>query len=294
MKSKKNKVDPKKVRKEVEKVYAQAISKEDGNCCGSLEKSCCSTLAIAKNICYSEDDLANLPLDSGITSFGCGNPLAYSEVREGETVLDLGMGAGLDLLIASRKVGPSGRVIGVDMTEEMIEIAKENIKAAGVTNVEVRKGLIEDLPVDSSSVDWVISNCVINLSPEKEKVFSEIARVLKPGGRMIVSDIVAENLPPWMSENKKLYCSCISGAINEKEYLSGLRRAGLEQVKVNERQVYKSDDIESIIKSSDDLSLLSVVENGEELGSKEVIRRIARELDDKVASVKISARKPVL
>jgi arsenite methyltransferase len=294
MKSKKNKVNSKKVRKEVEKVYAQAISKEDGNCCGSLEKSCCSTLAIAKNIGYSEEDLANLPLDSGLTSFGCGNPLAYSGVREGETVLDLGMGAGLDLLIASRKVGPSGRVIGVDMTEEMIERAKENIKAAGVTNVEVRKGLIEDLPVDSSSVHWVISNCVINLSPEKEKVFSEIARVLKPGGRMIVSDIVAEDLPPWMSENKKLYCSCISGAISEKEYFSGLRKAGLEQVKVNERQVYKFDEIESIIKSSDDLSFLSAVGNGEELGSEEAIRRIARELDGKVASVKISARKPVL
>ena len=204
------------------------------------------------------------------------------------------MGTGLDLLIASRKVGPSGRVIGVGMTEEMIERAKENIKAAGVTNAEVRKGLIEDLPVDSSSVDWVISNCVINLSPEKEKVFSEIARVLKPGGRMVVSDLVAENLPPWMPENKKLYCSCISGAISEKEYLSGLRRAGLEQVKVNERQVYKFDEIESIIKSSDDLSFLSAVGNREELGSKEVIRRIARELDGKVASVNISARKPVL
>jgi arsenite methyltransferase len=294
MKSKKNKVDPKKVRKEVEKVYGQSVSKEGGNCCGSLEKSYCSTLAIAKNIGYSEEDLANLPLDSGITSFGCGNPLAYSKVKEGETVLDLGMGTGLDLLIASRKVGPSGQVIGVDMTEEMIERAKENIKAAGVTNVEVRKGLIEDLPVDSSSVDWVISNCVINLSPEKEKVFSEIARVLKPGGRMIVSDIVAEDLPPWMSENKKLYCSCISGAISEKEYLSGLRRAGLEQVKVNERQIYKSEDIESFIQSPDDFSLLSGGDNIKGLNLEETVSQIAKELDGKVASVKISARKPVL
>jgi arsenite methyltransferase len=294
MKSKKNKVDPKKVRKEVEKVYGQSVSKEGGNCCGSLEKSYCSTLAIAKNIGYSEEDLANLPLDSGITSFGCGNPLAYSKVKEGETVLDLGMGTGLDLLIASRKVGPSGQVIGVDMTEEMIERAKENIKAAGVTNVEVRKGLIEDLPVDSSSVDWVISNCVINLSPEKEKVFSEIARVLKPGGRMIVSDIVAEDLPPWMSENKKLYCSCISGAISEKEYLSGLRRAGLEQVKVNERQIYKSEDIESFIQSPDDFSLLSGGDNIKGLNLEETVSQIAKELDGKVASVKISARRPVL
>ena len=283
MKSKENKINPKKMREEVEKVYAQAISKKDGNCCcGSIEKSCCSPLTIAKNIGYSEEDLANLPSDSGLTSFGCGNPLAYSEVKAGETVVDLGMGAGLDLLIASRKVGPSGKVIGVDMTEEMIERAKENIKAAGVTNVEVRKGMIEDLPVDSSSVDWVISNCVINLSPEKEKVFSEIYRVLKPGGRMVVSDIVAEKIPEWMYENKKLYCSCVSGAISEKKYLSGLRQVGLERVKVSERQVYKFDEIESIIKSSEDL------------GSEEAIRRIARELDGKVASVKISASKPVL
>jgi ubiquinone/menaquinone biosynthesis C-methylase UbiE len=293
MKSKKNKVNPKKVRKEVEQVYAQAISKEDGNCCGSLEKSCCSTLAVAKNIGYSEEDLANFSLDSGLTSFGCGNPLAYSEVREGETVLDLGMGAGLDLLIASRKVGPSGRVIGVDMTEEMIERAKKNIKTAGVTNVEVCKGLIEDLPVDSSSVDWVISNCVINLSPEKEKVFSEIARVLKPGGRMVISDIIAEDLPEWMYENKKLYCSCVSGAISEKKYLSGLHRAGLEQVKVNERQVYKSEDIESFIQSSDDFSLLSEIKNIKKLSSEEALKRIAKELNGKVASVKIFARKPV-
>jgi len=204
------------------------------------------------------------------------------------------MGAGLDLLIASRKVGPSGQVIGVDMTEEMIERAKENIKAAGVTNVEVRKGLIEDLPVDSSSVDWVISNCVINLSPEKEKVFSEIARVLKPGGRMVISDIVAENIPEWMYENKKLYCSCVSGAISEKEYLSGLRRAGLEQVKVNERQVYKSEDIESFIQSPDDFSLLSGGDNIKGLNLEETVSPIVKELDGKVASVKISARKPVL
>lgn len=169
-------------------------------------------------------------------------------------MLDLGPGAGLDLLIAARKVGPSGQVIGVDMTEEMINKAKENIKAAGVKNVEVRKGLIEDLPIESSSVDWVISNCVINLSPEKEKVFSEITRVLKPGGRMVVSDMVGENIPEWLRENKNLYSACISGVISEKEYLSGLRKAGLEKVKVSERIVYQSDELELLIKLSDSLS----------------------------------------
>lgn len=277
MNSKEKNIDAKKTREEVERAYAEVISRKNLSCCSGLEKTCCSTKA--KDISYSEDELSNLPADFTITSFGCGNPLAYSEVREGDVVLDLGPGAGLDLLIAARKVGPSGQVIGVDMTEEMIAKAKENIKAAGVKNVEVRKGLIEDLPVESSSVDWVISNCVINLSPEKEKVFSEIARVLKPGGRMVVSDMVGENIPEWLRENKSLYSACISGVVSEKEYLSGLRKAGLEKVKVSERTVYQSDELESIIKSSLEIS--------------KDIKQIIRESDIKVASVKISAYKPI-
>jgi len=195
-------------------------------------------------------------------------------------VLDLGPGAGLDLLIAARKVGPSGQVIGVDMTEEMISKAEENIKAAGVKNIEVRKGLIEELPVKSSSVDWVISNCVINLSPEKEKVFSEISRVLKPGGRMVVSDMVGENIPEWLRENKNLYSACISGVISEKEYLSGLRKAGLEKVKVSERKTYQLDELESFIKSTPEIS--------------KDIKQIVEESDIKIASIKISACKPAL
>jgi len=290
MNSKEKKSDAKKIRQEVEKAYAGAVSQQIRNCCVNSEKLCCPTKA--KVIGYGDDELGNLPADSTITTFGCGNPLAFSEVREGETVLDLGSGTGLDLLIAARKVGSSGLVIGVDMTEEMIAKAKENIRAAGLKNVEVRKGLIEDLPVESSSVDWVISNCVINLSPEKEKVFSEIARVLKPGGRMIVSDIVAENIPEWMRENKNLYSACISGVISEKEYLSGLRKAGLEKVKVCERLVYQLAELESIIKSSDGLFLFPASENEKELEANEATRRIARELDGKIASVKISACKP--
>ena len=278
MNFKEKKIDAKKIREEVKKTYAEAISRKNISCYSNLEETCCSVKA--KDIVYSEDELNNLHTDSAITSFGCGNPLAYSEVREGDVVLDLGPGAGLDLLIAARKVGPSGQVIGVDMTEEMISKAEENIKAAGVKNVEVRKGSIEDLPVKSSSVDWVISNCVINLSPEKEKVFSEISRVLKPGGRMVVSDMVGENIPEWLRENKNLYNACISGVISEKEYLSGLRKAGLEKIKVSERKTYQSDELESFIKS--------IPEIGEE------IKRIAKEPDIKVESVKISACKPAL
>jgi len=278
MNSKEKKIDVKKIREGVKKIYAEAISRKNISCYSNLEETCCSVKA--KDIGYREDELNNLLNDSNITTFGCGNPLAFSEVREGDIVLDLGPGAGLDLLIAARKVGPSGQVIGVDMTEEMIAKAEENIKVAGVKNVEVRKGLIEDLPVKSSSVDWVISNCVINLSPEKEKVFSEISRVLKPGGRMIVSDMVGENIPEWLRENKNLYSACISGVISEEEYLSGLRKAGLEKVKVSERKIYQADELESFIKSSPEII--------------KGIKRIIREPDIKVASVKISAYKPAL
>jgi len=280
MNTKEKKNDAKKIREEVKKTYAEAISRKNLSCCGNFEENCCAAKVKAKDIGYSEDELNNLLTDSDITTFGCGNPLAFSEVREGDIVLDLGPGAGLDLLIAARKVGPSGQVIGVDMTEEMISKAEENIKAAGVKNVEIRKGLIEDLPVKSSSVDWVISNCVINLSPEKEKVFSEISRVLKPGGRMVVSDMVGENIPEWLRENKNLYDACISGVISEKEYLSGLRKAGLEKVKVSERKIYQADELKSFIKSSPEISM--------------DIKRIIREPDIKVASVKISAYKPAL
>ena len=292
MNTKEKKIDAKKIREEVKKTYAEAISRKSPSCCGNFEETCCSTKV--KDIGYSEDELNNLLTDSNITTFGCGNPLAFSEVREGDVVLDLGPGAGLDLLIAARKVGPSGQVIGVDMTDEMITKAKENIKVAGVKNVEVRKGLIENLPVESSSVDWVISNCVINLSPEKEKVFSEIARVLKPGGRMIVSDIVAENIQEWMRKNKNLYSACISGAISEEEYLSGLRKVGLEKVKVSERKIYQADELESFIKSSDSLSFFPALENEKEFELNKATRRIAKELEGKVASVKISAYKPAL
>ncbi|MEW6743830.1 MAG: arsenite methyltransferase [Planctomycetota bacterium] len=204
---------------------------------------------VVKSAGYRSEDLEGLPASAVVNAFGCGNPLAFSEVREGEVVLDLGSGAGIDLLIAAKRVGPSGRVIGVDMTPEMIAKAREAIAAAGLAQVEVRQGLIEDLPVSSGSVDWVISNCVINLSPEKEKVFAEIARVLKPGGRMLVSDIVAQDLPADVLQSMELYCSCVAGAISEEAYLAGLRRAGLVDVEVRERIVYDADQLAGLIPS---------------------------------------------
>ena len=221
-------------RRSVSEDYARAVtSPAEGCCCSPTPKG-----VVAKLAGYTDDEVAVLPPEAVVNSFGCGNPLAFSEVRPGDVVLDLGSGAGIDLLLAAKKVGQNGRVIGVDMTDAMIAKAQENIAAAGLTNVEVRKGIIEELPVEDASVDWVISNCVINLSPEKARVFAEIARVLRPGGRMLVSDIVAEDLPPEISGNRHLYSSCLAGAISEPAYLDGLRQAGLVEVQVRDRLVY--------------------------------------------------------
>ncbi|MHC4957555.1 MAG: methyltransferase domain-containing protein [Planctomycetota bacterium] len=169
----------------------------------------------------------------GVPSFGCGNPLAFGDVQPGETVLDLGSGAGHDLLAAAEAAGPDGKVIGVDMTDAMLEAAREFTR--GHENIELRKGIIEEMPVEDASVDWVISNCVINLSPEKDRVFGEIFRVLRPGGRFSISDIVAENMPEHLKNDDKAYSACVSGAIPEAEYLAGLRDTGLVDVEVAER-----------------------------------------------------------
>jgi SAM-dependent methyltransferase len=233
------------IRETVSRAYARAVEKaqqKDGGCC---QPSGCAPAG------YGEE-LSRMPTGAVASSFGCGNPLALADVREGDTVLDLGSGAGLDLLVASKKVGPSGRVIGVDMTDAMLEASRRNIEEVGVRNVEVRKGVIEALPVEDGSVDWVISNCVINLSPEKEKVFTEIARVLKPGGRFSISDIVVKRLPDWLRNHSAVYSACIGGAISEEHYRAGLEEAGLSDVEVSERQVYSSGDLRAIVRSNFD------------------------------------------
>jgi arsenite methyltransferase len=223
------------IRRQVADSYTQAVRSPAGGCCGA---GAVPTGVAAKLAGYTSAELEALPRDAVVSSFGCGNPVALAGLRPGDVVVDLGSGAGIDILLAAKKVGPTGRVIGVDMTEEMIARARANIAAAGLTNVEVRKGVIEELPVESGTVDWVISNCVINLSPEKERVFREIARVLKPGGRMVVSDIMVQDLPEWARQSAALYASCIGGAISEAAYLDGLRAAGLVDVEVHERLVY--------------------------------------------------------
>jgi SAM-dependent methyltransferase len=234
------------IREQVARDYARAVSApETAGCCGPPEQRG----AMTKLAGYGGEELRSLPADAVVNSFGCGNPVALAELREGQVVLDLGSGAGIDILLAAKKVGPRGRAIGIDMTDEMIARANENIAASGLTNVEVRKGIIEDLPVESGSVDWVISNCVINLSPEKDRVFAEIARVLKPGGRISISDIVVKDLPEWIEHDRRLYSACIAGAISEEQYVQGLREAGLTDVQVADRVIYDSEQVIAFVKS---------------------------------------------
>jgi arsenite methyltransferase len=187
---------------------------------------------------YSPEDLAAVPEGAAAYSFGCGNPLGFSGVKPGDVVLDIGSGAGMDALLAARLVGSEGRVIGLDMTPEMIAKATENAQRAGAANVEFRLGDAEQMPLPDATADWIISNCVINLAPDKAKVFGEIARVLKPGGHVAISDIVTGNLPAAIRQGMAVWAACVGGAINEDEYLETMRQAGLMGVEVIARQTY--------------------------------------------------------
>ena len=187
---------------------------------------------------YTDAQLCSIPADAIDNSFGCGNPLMYTEICEGDVVLDLGSGAGIDVLLAAQRVGESGRAIGIDMTPEMIEKARKNAVEAGAKNVEFRLGEIESMPVEDESVDWIISNCVINLAPDKDSVFREAYRVLKPGGKLLVSDIVANHLPKWLRSTISNWANCISGALPEDQYLDAIRRAGLDEIQVFSKSPY--------------------------------------------------------
>jgi arsenite methyltransferase len=208
------------------------------SCCGG--SSCCgsgSTESWSAGL-YPAEELAGLTDEATTASWGCGDPVTLAGLQPGEVVLDLGSGGGLDCLLAAGRVGPSGRVIGVDMTPEMLSLAWNNAAKAGVTNVDFRHGTIESLPVESDSVDVVISNCVINLSPDKLATFREIVRVLKPGARVSVSDIVLlDDLPPALKADADLWASCVAGAMLEEEYLAAMRAAGLENVEVASRVI---------------------------------------------------------
>ena len=220
------------VKRVVKERYGRVAGEVDSCCCSS---GCCGTAKpheIGRKIGYSDEELATAPAGSNL-GLGCGNPIALAAIREGETVLDLGSGAGFDCFLASEKVGPEGKVIGVDMTEEMVNRARANAAAGGYKNVEFRLGEIEKLPIEDESVDLVISNCVINLVPDKRAAFREAHRVLRPGGRLAVSDIVLlVELPRSIRESVEAYVGCIAGAISIEEYRHGLVAAGFAHVEV--------------------------------------------------------------
>lgn len=219
--------NPKQIKNIVKKSYAD-IAKSSGSCCCSNKKA----QRQSGEMGYSEDEMSVVPAGSNL-GLGCGNPVAIALLKPGEVVLDLGSGAGFDAFLAVRKVGKKGRVIGVDMTDEMLEKARENAKKGGFDNVEFRKGDIEDLPVKSEEVDVVISNCVINLAPDKEKVFKETYRVLKNGGRLMVSDVVlTKSLPDKMKNDDELLSGCVAGAILKKDYLNLLKSVGFTNIEV--------------------------------------------------------------
>jgi len=220
----------KEVKNFVKQRYSK-IAKSGASCCPSSE----SLVEQAKLVGYSEEDIKNAPEESNM-GLGCGNPVALAGLKEGETVLDLGSGGGIDAFLASKNVGPKGRVIGVDMTKKMIERSKQTAEKYGYNNVEFRLGEIEDLPVEDNSVDVIVSNCVINLSPDKKKVFKEAYRVLKSSGRLIISDMVTnKKLPQSIRKNLALWSNCISGALPEQEYLEAIELAGFQNVKITEK-----------------------------------------------------------
>lgn len=218
------------VRAAVRARYGAIAAGRAASCCGNADSTPAAVTL------YESPDVADLPADIAGLSLGCGDPLALASLQPGQTVLDLGSGAGLDCFLAAQRVGPTGRVIGVDMTPEMLDRARANAQRLGVTNVEFRLGEIEHLPVADASVDVIISNCVINLSPDKPAVFREAFRVLKPGGRLSVSDILAERpLPETLRADLESWASCVSGAVPAADYVAALEAAGFVDVRV-ERQ----------------------------------------------------------
>src|SRR3974390_1173875 len=221
------------IKEAVRKKYSQAALRA-GSCCGSSASECGSP--ITSNL-YSVQETGELPEAAVLASLGCGNPTALAELKEGETVLDLGSGGGIDVLLSARRVGPTGKAYGLDMTDEMLALANENKRKAGAENVEFLKGEIEKIPLPDNSVDVIISNCVINLSADKDRILSEAFRVLKPGGRLAVSDVVTRGaIPDEIRQKVLLWVGCIAGALDETEYKSKLKTAGFEQIEVEPRR----------------------------------------------------------
>jgi ubiquinone/menaquinone biosynthesis C-methylase UbiE len=211
--------------------------------CGCGTSASCGTDPITSDL-YDESQAAAIPAEAMLASLGCGNPTALAELKAGEIVLDLGSGGGIDVLLSAKRVGPTGKAYGLDMTDEMLALARENQQKAGLSNVEFLKGEIESIPLPDNSVDVIISNCVINLSADKDRVIAEAFRVLKPGGRFAVSDVVVrgENIPEPVRRSMELWVGCIAGALEESSYREKLTRAGFEAVDVEPTRIYRTAD----------------------------------------------------
>ena len=233
--------------KTVQEKYGEIARKvQDGekeSCCGP---TCCGD-PISGDL-YSDAETAAVPEKALTASLGCGNPTALAELKAGEVVLDLGSGGGIDVLLSARRVGPAGKAYGLDMTDDMLALALENKKKAGVTNVEFLKGHIESIPLPANTVDVIISNCVINLSGDKDKVLAEAFRVLKPGGRFAVSDVVSRrDVPEDIRRNVELWIGCVAGALRDTEYSAKLRAAGFENVDLEYTREYRAEDARSFL-----------------------------------------------
>ena len=246
----------------------------EGGACGSSTSSECDP--VTSNL-YAADETTALPAEAVAASRGCGNPTVLAELRAGEVVLDLGSGGGIDVLLSARRVGPRGKVYGLDMTDEMLALARENLKRAEVDNVEFLRGEIEAIPLPDDSVDVIISNCVINLSADKDRVFAEAFRVLKPGGRFAVSDVVVRGaVPAEIRRNVELWIGCVAGALEDEEYRGKLAQAGFEAIDLEPTRVYRAEDAAGLL-----------------AGSGLDTAAIAREVDGKFISAFVRARKPL-
>jgi arsenite methyltransferase len=254
----------------------RVVSGEGSGCCGASPSSCCSGGDPITSNLYDALQKSELPETAVLASLGCGNPTALAELRPGEVVLDLGSGGGIDVLLSARRVSPGGKAYGLDMTDEMLALARDNGRKAGVDNVEFLKGEIEHIPLPDGTVDVIISNCVINLSADKDQVLREAFRVLKPGGRFAVSDVVTHGeIPPEIRGNVLLWAGCVAGALSDDDYRAKLQAAGFADIAIEPTRVYRAEDAEAFLADKDiDLS------------------EIAPQVDGKFMSAFVRARKP--
>ena len=283
-------MNEKNIKKMVRESYGK-IAKQNSSCCGP-ETSCgCSVDnkfdEASKSIGYTDNDIKEVPEGSNL-GLGCGNPIALASIKEGEIVLDLGSGAGFDCFLAANKVGPEGKIIGVDMTQEMLDKARENVLKGDYKNVEFRLGEIDNLPVADNYVDLIISNCVINLVPDKKRVFKEAYRVLKPGGRIMVSDIVflrKLNLPDAVTGVLDSYGSCVTRAIMKEEYINTIKDAGFINVKIIDEVRFPFDF------DGDDPNVKEIIKNMD--FGPEYLKRIKEDNKDSIASIRVYGEKPL-